>query len=301
MSNSKKPIVESELLEKFCSSHGLSSGFFETALQHYLPFIQHLLKLDVPRPFVLGVSGSQGSGKSTLADLIAFLARGKGMRVAAFSLDDFYLTHEERKELAEDVHPLLQTRGVPGTHDTEMLANTLDQLASLGDGQALAIPRFDKLADDRMSQDQWSSVVGPVDMVIFEGWCVGAQPQPADALLNPVNDLEAGDDAEAIWRTWVNQQLTEQYQSLWRRIDYFAFLHAPDFTCVLDWREEQEQRLARDSSSDRAPMSTSQLQRFIQHYQRITEFNLDLLPEIADVVFWLNAQHQITETSYRDL
>lgn len=287
------------VLNNFCHSRRLSSSFATTAQKHYLPFIHELLRNRTQSPYLVGVSGSQGSGKSTLADLIACYAAEAGLNVAAFSLDDFYLTLDERKRLALEVHPLLQTRGVPGTHDTPMLKSTLDSLSALREGQSLAIPRFDKLADDRVPESEWSRVSGPVDMIIFEGWCVGARPQKVEELLEPINRLEEIEDAQATWRTWVNQQLAAEYQSLWERIDLFAFIHAPDFESVLNWRAEQELRLAEDSTSEKKPMTRTQLQRFIQHYQRITEHCLDVLPGLADVIFWLDETHQITETSYR--
>lgn len=299
--NIEEPQASLALLKEFCDSRRLSPGFAVTAREHYLPFIRSLLNNRLSLPFLVGISGAQGSGKSTLADLVAFYAEAENLNVAAFSLDDFYLSRAEREQLSIKVHPLLRTRGVPGTHDISLLTDTLDSLACLREGQTLAIPRFDKLADDRLPESEWSRVSGTVDMVIFEGWCVGAQPQAIEELRKPINALEEREDTQAHWRNWVNQQLTNDYQKLWSRIDLLAFIRAPDFASVLGWREEQELRLAESSGSNEAPMTRDQLQRFIQHYQRITEHNLDILPDIADVVFSLNREHQIIETSYRDV
>lgn len=299
--NIEEPQASLALLNEFCDSRRLSPGFAVTAREHYLPFIRSLLNNRLSLPFLVGISGAQGSGKSTLADLVAFYAEAENLNVAAFSLDDFYLSRAEREQLSIKVHPLLRTRGVPGTHDISLLTDTLDSLACLREGQTLAIPRFDKLADDRLPESEWSRVSGTVDMVIFEGWCVGAQPQAIEELRKPINALEEREDTQAHWRNWVNQQLTNDYQKLWSRIDLLAFIRAPDFASVLGWREEQELRLAESSGSNKAPMTRDQLQRFIQHYQRITEHNLDILPDIADVVFSLNREHQIIETSYRDV
>src|SRR4051812_33755031 len=74
-------------------------------------------------PFILGISGLQGSGKSTLATELIDAARRRGWSAVSLSLDDVYLTRAERESLARAVHPLLRTRGVPGTHDLTLLAS----------------------------------------------------------------------------------------------------------------------------------------------------------------------------------
>jgi len=86
------------------------------------------------RPFVLGIAGAQGSGKSTIARALA--AR---FGCPVLSLDDLYLDGAARQRLAETVHPLLRTRGVPGTHDG---AAGLAALESLAPGPA-PLPRSD--------------------------------------------------------------------------------------------------------------------------------------------------------------
>src|SRR6187402_352808 len=76
-------------------------------------------------PFILGISGLQGSGKSTLAASLIEAAKERGWSAVSLSLDDVYLTRAEREALGRQVHPLLRTRGVPGTHDLTLLASTL--------------------------------------------------------------------------------------------------------------------------------------------------------------------------------
>ncbi|MBM4200974.1 MAG: hypothetical protein FJ189_06780, partial [Gammaproteobacteria bacterium] len=100
-------------------------------------------------PLAVGISGAQGSGKSTLARLIALiLSRACGFRVARLSIDDLYKTRAERRELARTVHPLLLTRGVPGTHDTELGLDVIDALRRATERQATLLPRFDKATDE---------------------------------------------------------------------------------------------------------------------------------------------------------
>src|ERR1700743_3163225 len=101
------------------------------------------------KPFILGLSGLQGSGKSTLAAALIDAARERGWSAVTLSLDDVYLTRAERESLGGEVHPLLRTRGVPGTHDLALLASTLDALDKAGPERPGAIPRLDKGQDER--------------------------------------------------------------------------------------------------------------------------------------------------------
>ena len=88
--------------------------------------------------------------------------------VAEISLDDFYKTQAERQQLAKHIHPLLSTRGVPGTHDVELMENTFSALLT---GKPCTVPRFNKSIIDRESQDKWSQFNNktPIDIVLFEG------------------------------------------------------------------------------------------------------------------------------------
>ncbi len=229
-------------------------------------------------PLVLGLCGAQGSGKSTLAAALVDAATRRGLAAAALSLDDLYRTRAERSVLAREVHPLLATRGVPGTHD---VALGLDLLVRIEAGEAVCLPRFDKATDDRAPEAQWTAVPGSLDLLVFEGWCVGARPQAAAALVDPVNALEAGEDADGHWRRWVNAELAGDYQRLFARIGVLVLLAAPGFEVVADWRLEQEQAGA-------GVMDAGQIARFIQHYERLTRHILAEMPDRADLVIRLD-------------
>jgi D-glycerate 3-kinase len=236
-----------------------------------------------PRTPVFAISGLQGSGKSTLAMQIATRAEADGLRVAVLSLDDLYLTRDQRRQLAHDVHPLLATRGPPGTHDVALGCRVLDALRT---GEDVALPRFDKLADDRVN-DAWTHVQGRIDLVLFEGWCVGAVPEDDAALAMPLNALERDEDAEGRWRRHCNGSLRNDYPALWSRIDALWFLQPPGFDIVRTWRWQQEQAMvARDPV--RGGMDRAQLDRFIQHYERTSRHLLATLPATADRVIALD-------------
>lgn len=208
---------------------------------------------------LVGIAGAQGSGKSTLVRRLAEQLEGRGLPTAALSLDDFYLTKAEREGLAQSVHPLCVTRGVPGTHDLRLLETALDAL--LVDGPTVTLPSFDKASDDRGAP---RSVTPPFAVVLLEGWCIGARPQDADALVEPANALERDEDPDGIWRLWANDHLAGGYAALFARLDLRIFLKAPDFAVVETWRGEQEAALA-DRAMDRASLG-----RFVAHYQRIS-------------------------------
>lgn len=237
---------------------------------------------DFGRTAFVGLCGSQGSGKSTVAAATVRLLDQRGLKAVAISLDDFYLGHEARAWLAGKVHRLLQVRGPPGTHDVALACAVLDNLR--GDG-VMPVPAFDKAADERRAKSSWRQVEGPIDVVILEGWCVGARPEPGERLTAHVNALERRDDPNRAWRGYVNRQLAEGYQALWARLDRLVLLQAPGFEVVRGWRTEQEAKLRARTGGG---MTDAEVGQFIQHYERLTRWILEEMPERADWVVKLN-------------
>ncbi|HJR74150.1 MAG TPA: kinase [Luteimonas sp.] len=231
------------------------------------------------------IAGLQGSGKSTLAAQVAARAFAHGLRIAVVSVDDFYSTREQRQRLARDVHPLLATRGPPGTHDLPL---ALDTLAALRRGAACALPRFDKIADDRADRSQWPTVAAAADMILFEGWFLKTPSQSAAELTAPINALERDEDADGIWRRYCNDALNRHYPALWAQIDRLLWLHGPGFETVPEWRWQQEQTLQRSDPS-RAAMDRPQVERFVQHFERVSRQTWRSLPGIADWTVALDA------------
>jgi D-glycerate 3-kinase len=54
--------------------------------------------------------------------------------------------------------PLLRTRGVPGTHEIELLLSVLAALPNASDKLPVTWPRFDKGRDTRMPPSRWPRV-----------------------------------------------------------------------------------------------------------------------------------------------
>jgi D-glycerate 3-kinase len=288
------------LIEELIRQQQLPDNYSRSATKHFLPMVTRLLQERAERDIrIVGVNGAQGSGKSTLARLMkGALEQAAGLNVAVLSIDDVYLTRAEREALASRVHPLLQTRGVPGTHDIGLLSACLEELRALPGGAATKIPRFDKSNDDRLPEEYWQKVPGEVDLVILEGWCVGSTPQQARELVEPVNKLEETQDQSGIWRTYVNEQLQGAYANVFAKIDYLVFLQVPDFDSVYRWRLEQEEKLRSGENIGDSVMDEDEIAAFIQHYERLTRHNLASMPSQADVVLELGRDHQCQSSYY---
>lgn len=278
----------------FITRNGLPEHYLQQASIWFDPIIETIIEHHngAGRTLVVGINGCQGSGKTTLADYLCTCLQLQGLKALAISIDDFYLTRKQRQALASDVHPLLSTRGVPGTHDLELAIETLNNLAQ--DNGEVKVPRFNKAQDERLPETQWSAVETPVDIIILEGWCVGITAEVESALLQPVNDLESLQDPTGEWRNYINQQLVTNYPELWQLIDRLIMLQAPSFSCVYQWRLEQEEKLRQSSKSpDNHIMQADELQSFIQHYERLTRHSLKYLPQTCQHLFQLSNKRQV--------
>lgn len=243
---------------------------------------------------IVGVCGAQGSGKSTFCRLLGtVLAEAFDETPVALSIDDIYETHERRVELAAEVHPLFATRGVPGTHDVALGLDTINRLASLTAGGAVALPVFDKATDTRLGPDRWPTHRGPVSTLLFEGWCVGAVPESEAALREAINDLEREEDRDGLWRRTVNARLRDDYQALFGLIDVMILLRVEGMHRVFEWRRLQEHKLvaAGDPGEETRIMSDAEVDRFVMHYERLTRHILTEMPGRADIVLDLDESH----------
>jgi len=279
--------IDPDWLAAFLRAEALPADFAAEVERLHAPLAARIAAVALGPAFVVGICGPQGSGKTTAVRVVAALLEARGLRVATLSLDDLYLPRADRQALARDVHPLLRTRGAPGTHDVALGLAVLDGLA---DGGETALPRFDKAIDDRAPVDAWPVVAGPVDIVLFEGWCVGARPEPAEALREPVNALERERDPDGAWRAHVNAALAGPYRPLFARLDLLVLFAAPDFETVLAWRQEQEAKLrARLAGTGQGrAMTDDEVAVFVQHYERLTRHIAREMPARADVVVALD-------------
>ncbi len=298
---SDRDLVKAADIEAFMRQNRLPASNKETFIEHYVPLAAWVRNnAGNTRQFFLGISGGQGTGKSTLASFLkCVLEQETGLRVAVLSLDDFYLTRREREALSKQVHPLLKTRGVPGTHDTQLLSACLQGLRQLQAGEDYSLPRFDKSRDDRTEVGVWPTVMGPIDIIILEGWCVGSVAQSIEELTVPVNALEREQDADGIWRAYVNRKLELDYAPVFQALDACVFLQLPDFNAVYRWRHKQETELVESSGPQSTQvMDKAALHHFVQHFERLSKAAMVALPEVADVCLMLDSNHRCVQSIY---
>ena len=250
-------------------------------------------------PLIVGICGTQASGKSTASAQVAAHFEAQGLRVAVLSLDDLYLGRAARSKLAADVHPLFATRGPPGTHD---VALGLEVFGKLKAGETVQLPRFAKGLDEPYPRGEWPLIEGRCDVILFEGWCVGARPQAKALLAEPVNALEAQEDAHGVWRRAVNDHLGGPTADLFAVIDKLIYLQPPSFDIVHQWRCEQEHELIAKAGANRPPaaMTDEQIARFIAHYERITCHIIAEMPPRADLMIAIGDRRQVLSFIQKD-
>jgi D-glycerate 3-kinase len=272
-------------LDEFLAAEGLPASFRATVAAVCEPLAERAVRVHQRNQAmaVVAICGAQGSGKSTIAAATRAILVERGVETVVLSLDDLYLPHAARQRLAREVHPLLATRGPPGTHDVELGLQVLNAVAR---DRPIALPRFDKATDDPALPQARPRFQGPAKVVLFEGWCVGARPEPGAALREPINGLERDEDPDGRWRGFVNTALAAAYPPLFERCDELVLLAAPSFEVVAGWREQQEARLRARTG---AGMTADQIARFVAHYERLTRWILQEMPARADWTVRLGA------------
>ncbi len=258
-------------------------------------------KADTKRPYFVGLAGGQGTGKTTISSLIKIiLIKYFKLKVFRISIDDFYKTRKERISLSKKVHPMLLTRGVPGTHDINMMLNFFKKVKNKK-FKRLRLPSFNKAVDDRFSKKKWYDLKNKPDVIIFEGWCVGAKSEKNNTLKRTLNPMEKAKDQKLIWRKYVNQQLKTKYKNLYSQLNCLIFLKAKNFSLLQKWRLKQERKLWINSKRklNLKIMSKGDVINFMQTYQRITQNMFRNMPKYASIIINLNSNHQIKSTVYK--
>lgn len=278
----------------------------EAVLAIFLPLIHaHRQTSPAPPPFMLGLSGLQGSGKSTWASaLSAALTDQHGLRTRIVSLDDLYSDHADLVVLrqANPENGLLQSRGQPGTHDEVLAREFFSQVRGINEPKDedafVSWPAYDKSLNSgqggRVPVEEWEKV--PVseglDVLIFEGWCLGFQPLTdkqveqkweADKAATETGSLPS-DEAKRTQTLashaldhllLINRNLARYCSTFTGPACFDGFLHlsTEDLANVYEWRLGQEHALRRSKPG----MTDEQVVRFVRGYMAAYELFLDRL------------------------
>jgi len=251
-------------------------------------------------PYLVGLAGGQGTGKTTISSILSIILRKYfKLNVFVISIDDFYKTRKERFLLSKKIHPSLMTRGVPGTHDINIMLDFFKKAKSKK-FKSLKLPKFDKAIDDRSNKKFWYSIKKRPDIIIFEGWCVGAKAEKHNTLKKSANSLERLKDKKLIWRRFVNQQLKSKYKQLYDQLNCLLFIKSKNFSLLKQWRIKQEKKLRLNikRSNNNKIMSDKEIVNFMQTYQRVTQNMFKYVPKYASIILNLNSNHQIKSVVY---
>jgi len=258
-------------------------------------------KVNKKKPLIIGLAGGQGSGKTTISLILSIILK-KYFKLNVFivSIDDFYKTRRDRKILSKTKHSLLMTRGVPGTHDINLMMNFFKKVKTKKFNN-LQIPKFNKATDDRCKKNLWYKLKSKPDVIIFEGWCVGAKAQTINQLKKPINSLEKVHDQSAKWRSHVNNQLKTTYGTLFKQLDGLLYLKAKNFDLLRKWRLKQERKLwvQTENKKNLKVMSSGDVINFMQTYQRITQQMFKDALKSSSIIMSLNSNHQIENIKFK--
>ena len=275
--NKKDELIFIQKTLKKITSQDLDMEYIE---KNYLKI---LFKLKSKKKIM--IAGPQGSGKSSLSKLIKlYLEKFYDKSVIIISMDDFYLSKKQRTQLSKNIHPLFLTRGVPGTHDLGLMNKKIKQI--LNKEFPIYLPIFDKVSDTR--KRTYKKVL-KADVIIFEGWCAGAQPVNQNYLQKNFNNLEKNKDKNFIWRNSYNKYLNE-YQKLFSQFNFFIYFQFNHWDHVLNWKYKQELEL-RDKKKDLA--LKKYLKEFVQYYEKLSKWMHLKVPKYCNILIKLDTHQKI--------
>ena len=253
------------------------------------------------KPYYIGLAGGQGTGKTTISSILKIiLINYFKLNVFKISIDDFYKTRKDRINLSKRIHPMLLTRGVPGTHDIKMILDFFKN-SKKKKFKKMKLPLFDKSIDDRLPKKKWYEIKKRPDVIILEGWCVGAKAQTNQEIKKSMNSMEKTMDKQLKWRKFVNYNLQTSYKKLFKQLDTLLYLKASNFNQLRKWRLKQEKKLKIQTKNKKnlKIMDKKDVISFMQTYQRITENMFKNVPKYASIVMNLNSSHQIKSVIYK--
>ena len=260
--------------------------------KYILPIIQYIDKTN-DKKFI--ISGSQGSGKSTLSKLIKIIIeKTSSKKVILLSIDDYYLSKIDRYNISQQIHPLLITRGVPGTHDIKKLKEHIGQFKKKQ--FPIITPSFNKLKDDISKK---TKIFNEADILILEGWCCGSNPIENKFLYKNLNKIERDLDKDFKWRKYYNSKLKNEYQQIFKTFDRIIYLQPLSFQFVLKWRYAQEKNNAKKTKTKNF-MNKNTTKNFILYYEKLTKWMIKNMPDKADMLIKVDKAQKVKKIIYYD-
>ena len=239
------------------------------------------------KKFLIG--GSQGIGKSSLIEILKkTLEKYYNKKVLSLSLDNYYLSKNERGKLANNIHQLLKVRGVPGTHNVKKLIQNIEMFDK--NSYPIITPLFDKLIDNQLRKK--NIINKKCDILILEGWCCGCNPIEKKYLCNNINSIETKYDKNFKWRNYYNNKLKYEYKKLFNLFDQKIFIKAPSFNHILQWRLNQENNNHSIYKTSKK-MNKKEIKIFIQHYEKITKWMLKNYKKNSNIIVKVNKDQKI--------
>ena len=286
------------MINNFSSQKIQNDLFSLTGYKYSISYVDKTIKrifkeiiLSKKKKFI--ISGSQGCGKTTLLKLIKNNFKNfYNIDPLCISLDDYYLTKKQRNDLSKRIHPLLETRGVPGTHATEKITKTIQLFDKKK--YPIKIPKFDKLNDDRLPFSQ--IITSKKNMIFLEGWCCGCPPLSNSFLQKNLNNIEKT-DSEYIWRKYYNKKQKKEYRLIFKHFEYLIYFKIPSFDCVLKWRIKQEKRLKLNKKKNINYMNKIEIKDFISYYEKITKWMMKNTLSKSDLTIKINKNQKIQSIS----
>ena len=282
-SKSKKKLED---YAKQSNIKNISNNFFLEIISPLANYLASLPKKETP--YFICLTGGQGSGKTTMSEFIQIvLTDFCKKRTVGFSIDDLYKTQKERRALADEIHPLCEVRGMPGTHDMNLGFDLLESLSNANPSSKTYIPSFNKPLDKHYPQSEWKIFEGKPDFIFFDAWCGGVKPIIQTDWEPPMNKLEEEMDPEGIWSKWSNQELSKDYQRFFTLIDLLIFIRVPNMEHVFQSRWLQEQTLEENTTDPemlKHIMTKEEVYRFVMHYERLTRHILKDMPNYCDIL-----------------
>ena len=249
-------------------------------------------KLD--RTLIQGILGGQGVGKTTLCNVLKLIINYLGFSVATLSIDDLYLTYAQRQALQKQ-DPRLIWRGPPGTHDLNLGLEIIQQCLTVDNSSKILMPRFDKSAFNGAGDRTKPEAVVKPDILLFEGWFVGAQPITEQCFANPPAPILTSEDIQFAKD---NNQRLKAYLPLWDKLDSLIVLYPEDYRLSKQWRKEAEQKMI---ATGKTGMSDGECDRFVEYFWKALhpELFIEPLIQTADIVVEIKSDRSIIRMSHQ--